>query len=258
MNDNEKTQQTQNDGVAGADTTASTLFDEGQQQQQAAGSEQQPPTPAKPDSVTLSKEQIQELISGTAKAVQPPAQEQKLSQEELNKLLNVFRVQPQHAQKLGLQAETAVEALQEIIDAAVRQAVTMSAYQQEALKRDFIGQLTPLRSFAQEQQEQKMRTEFMSTFPEFKGYEPLLETVYRTMVAEGTRFDTREKAFEAVAERARAVITKLPGVGQQSQKQAASATTGKKMSTLSGGGQGGGGGSTKGGEKTTAQMLFGP
>jgi hypothetical protein len=99
----------------------------------------------------------------------------------------------------------------------------------------------------------------MGKYPEFEGYEPLLELVYGQMKASGFAANTKEEAFEAVANRARDLKAKFSPVagGQQSKptSQAALPKGGTRMSTVTAGGQGGPGGGS-GGKMSIAKALF--
>lgn len=216
----------------------------------------QPVVQQPPATVQLTPEQLRELVAGVAPAPQPqaPPPEPQLTQEQFNQMMRVFTADEAVATKLGLTPEAA-PVLNEILQAVVRQAVTMAGYQARAQQQQLNAQLAPLQQYYLQQQENAYRQEFMGLHPEFKGYEPLLESVYAQLKVEGARFKTPQEAYKTISERAKAVIAKLPGA------QLAQKPVGQKpnMSTLSGGGQvtggAGGGGKPK---ISQAQAIFGP
>jgi hypothetical protein len=236
--------------------------DAGQQQQTS----QQTQSAQPPSSASLTPEQLRELVSSTAReavtaATTAARPQQQLSQDQINQMLNVFRVTPQHAQRLakamGLELQDPavgelVSVLDELLEAKSRQAVTMSAVQLEALRRNELArindQLSPVLGFAQQQQEAQMRSEFMQKYPDMQGWEPMLDMVYQQMVQEKLSYPTKEAAYKAAYDRAKVVLAKLPGAqgnGQQSgkqQQQQPQNGAGRRMSTVSTGGQMGAGG----------------
>jgi hypothetical protein len=265
MSDN--VQSTQQQGATSPPETSTTtqVFEESsgaEAPEQTATSAVEKPAVTPP--VTLTKEQLQEIVSTSVRAARPEDKPEapRMTQEELNRMLNVFQVSPDHATKLGLSAESA-PVLNELLQAAVKQAVTMAAYQMEAIRRQqeqkFDTRLTPLQQYMQQRQEAQYREQFYKDYPEFKGFEPLVESTYKSMLTEGVRFDTPEEALKAIAERTRKVKTSLPGFSEAEQQQKKAAATPKqKMSTLSGAGQLGGEESGASSHKNTAKWLFGP
>lgn len=245
-----------------------------QGQQQAASVQSGGPVAPPPATQGLTTEQLRELVSSTAReAVQAARPEPTMTQEQVNQMLNVYQVPPQTAMRiakaLGITElapeaqQEFVAALNEMLDAKTRQAVTMAAVQLEALKRnDLAGirqQLSPVLKFAQQQEETRLRDAFLTAHPDMKGYEPVLEMIYQQMVAEKAQFRTEAEAFKAVHDRARQVLAKLPGQNGQQQQQQQPQGGKSRMSTVSMGGQGGGqqaaGGQTD--SEKLARRLFG-
>jgi len=216
--------------------------------------------PAQPQDVRLSPESVEAIAQKFA-----PVQEAQpaLTQEELRKMLNVFSVTPEHVSSMGLQPE-AIETLQAIVDGAVRQAVTMSHYQQQLLQQELQRRYAPMEQYAQQAQEREYRAQFYERNPNFKGYEPVCELVWGRLnqeIANGTRqpFRTVDDAFDAIAKGVDAILAKLPG-GNGSNKTVGSIArraTSAKMSTLSGGGQGGASREAVNAAKSLAEQLFG-
>lgn len=236
----------------------------------------------------LTAEHIREIVSSTARevgsAMRPAPEQKELSQDEINKMLQVFNVSPEHATRfakaLGLadvspeQAAQLGSILNELLEGKMRQAVTMSAVQLEALRRNDLGalqqRLSPVMNFVQQQRENELRNTFYSTFEDAKGYEPVMELIYKEMVDEMkagrlAQFKTDKEALSAAHERFLAVKAKLPGLqgGQQPQTRSTtgsrSTPQGRQMSTVSTGGQsaGGAGGAQMSDGEKLARRLFG-
>ncbi len=213
------------------------------------------PKEAPPAAATtsLSPEAIAQLAAATAGAVQQavPQQQQKISPEEYSRIMNVYTPTAEVAKSLGL-TEEAVPALAQMLQSVQRQAQTMAALQVEGLRRQFTNQLNPLQVAAQAQNEQALKGEFLKANPEFTGFEPVLDMVYKQMDSEGYK-GTKDNAFKEAAKRARGFIEQLPKGGV---KAAAPKT---RMSTVSAGGQGGAGQGTggKATQESLARSLFG-
>lgn len=247
--------------------------DAGQQQTQQAATPAQPPPPA----TSFTPEQLREIVASTAREAVTAAQPQpQLTQEQVNKLLNVYRVDRPHAQRLlkalrlQVDDESALDEvaqlLEEITEGKSRQAVTMAAVQLEALRRGELNniqnQLKPVLTFAQQQQEAQLRKEFMEKYPDMAGWEPMLEMVYQQLLTEKATFADKQSAFKAVYDRAKATLAKLPNAqgnnnnGQTVQRQPNGQFA--KMSTVSTGGQMGAGAKTATtGREKLARTLFG-
>lgn len=211
----------------------------------------------------LTPEQIKDLITTTAKSLQPVQQapQKEMTLEEFNRIFNVFQVTPDVVNKLGLQ-ETAVPVLHDVLQAVVRQAVTMAEHRIRALtgevQKHFEQSLTPLQQYYKEQQEQQYAKEFLEQNQDLVGAEPLLQSIYAQLKAENRSFATKQEAFKEVADRARTVLKQLKNAGAaQQQKNVAetAAPSGRRMSTLTSGGQGATG--KAGGSTTSAKAIFG-
>lgn len=219
-----------------------------------------------PQSLNLSPEGLQQLVAGVAKAVQPQPQAQQqpqMSQEEFRKATNYFEATVDHLTKLGLPPEAA-PIFNELLQGIARQSLTMAKYmldqRLQETSQQFTQQLTPLQQYYNEQNETKLRSEFMEKNPDLKGWEPLLETIYTNTIASGRKFANKEEAFDAFAKEAKRIISTLPAAQSATQGGNRTVTTPtpsvRRMSTVATGGQGGAG-SSSGGAKSTAQTIFG-
>ena len=250
-------------------------------QQVEQQTEQQVAAPAAQPTAQLTQEQIREIVKGTAEGLRPQQPQQtRLTQEQADQMLNVYRVQAatghEIAASLGLQLsdEQAVKfatVLNAVLDGKTKQAVTMSSIQLEALKRGELSELrnnvTPLMQMREQQHEQAMQERFYSKNPDLKPYESILAMVYTEMKTEGLRFKTEEEAFSAASTRARAVLSKIPGLqtnGQTANRNTNSgaarpAAAASRMSTVSTGGHTGAtpNKGAKAGENPVAKGLFG-
>lgn len=179
-----------------------------------------------------------------------------MTQEELERRLNVYRVNEQDLQTLGYPAEVLPQAAQfhnKFAEGAVRWASTLAAVQVAQMRQQLMQELGPMVKFAQEAQERQLREEFIGQNEDLKGYEPLLEALYTQLKAQGTSFPSKEAAFKTIATLARQTIAKLPGQGGGG----AASTTGSaktKMATVTTGGQSGSGGG-KGAAMPAPQAL---
>jgi len=207
----------------------------------AAGEGVQPPAPQK---VELTEDTIKALVGslpGPPALAAAPQPERQMTQEELDKAMNVFRVTPQHMKALGL-SEEAAEYMNEIVTGAVRQAVTMAMLAQRKLQTDLEGRLTPLQKYMNEANEQKLRAEFFSKHEDLKDVETLVEAVYSRLSTSGVQFKTKDEAFKAIADQTRQLLAKLRPVGQGGGGDGGTATKpANKMSTVTTGGRGGAG-----------------
>jgi signal transduction histidine kinase len=277
-----------------APTGASQSSDQAQQIFGGAGSDQaqqvqQQPTQdggaaqTQQGASALTTEQLREIVrtssaEAVSQAVKATTPQPQLSQEQINQMLNVYSVPPtvavRLAKALGIDAtpEQATElatALNEMLEAKTRQAVTMAAVQIEALKRNDLAalqqQLHPVLNLAYQQEKARLQDEFMTTYPDTKGYEPVLEMIYNDMNGRGVKFNSKDEAFKAVYGQFKAVVAKLPGgsaatgATNAGGNGAARAASSQRMSTVSTGGQTGAGqrGTTMSAQESLARKLFG-
>jgi hypothetical protein len=209
--------------------------------------------------LALTSEQIQELVAGVGQQFQQNGQQTQTApgrqptMEDFNRMMNVY--QPTAVQLKALRnaenEEEALLALNDMLQGAARQAVTMATYGQETLRKQFEEAIAPLRQHMAEVQQEKYKVEFYQQNKDLAPYEEFVTTLIDAVKQRGMKFKDKNEAFKFVAGEARTRLKKLiptfgqaqggtgtpqggaPRVGQQqSQRQ-------PRMSTLSGGGQGG-------------------
>lgn len=219
--------------------------------------------------IQMSEEVLAGLTKRIAESVQPKEQPKQLTQEEFNKMFNVYSPSEEELMILfGDDKKAAVQMLGHMLASTSKQATTIAshliAHELQSLRQQF----QPALSMAEERQMEKMKTEFFEQNADLKGYEPLLVLIRDQFVAKGVSFPTKEAAFKAVADEARKQIEAIPGLkggaataGQAAGQQQA-AQTGSRMPVLSGGkgqsGAGDTGASSGAGKMNTAQRIFGP
>lgn len=231
----------------------------GQQAAQGQVQTQQAQTPVEQQQVPIDviKQLAQELR-------QPQQQAPQMTEQEFNRLFNVYQPTPELWQALrGDDPATAVQALSTMLQGAVKQAATLAAFHTQQELQRVQEMVQPALSMARERQNEQMKTEFFGQYPDLKGYEPLLLQVRDALLSQGLGNLSKEKAFETVAQRTREILQKIPGLqqgGQAGQTQQAggrqASTAKRQMPTLSGKGQGTSAGSAP--AKTTAERIFGP
>lgn len=195
----------------------------------------------------LTPEQITNLVAQTARAVmpqQPQGAQAPATQEEFERMFNIFKPSEQDVVDLLAGGQQAIAALNRIGPALVKQAVTLNAYHVQKLfedfqkKYDFDGLMTE----RQQRQREKVETLFYEKHPTLKQHSTLVNAVGAQLMQE--RFTgTQEEAFKVVHDRVQAILASTgltpaqPGQGQQPAQPAPNG-----MATLSKGGQGGAGG----------------
>jgi hypothetical protein len=205
----------------GAATSAPASATEGA----ASATTETPATPAAPTQVQLSPESMAALAATLQPAAQPQAQPQ-LSQEEINRLLNVYNVDETALTELGLPT-TALSRLNTILEAKVKQAVTAATLHTEMVRRQLAQQLEPLHTLVRQQQMAQARQEFFAANADLVGKEQLVEAVYAKLESEGWKPKDKVEAFKIVADQSRQLLKALLGPGNgQGTGQAAAATSG--------------------------------
>jgi hypothetical protein len=186
----------------------------------------------------------------------PPAPAQ-LSQEDIDKAFNVYRVAEQELANLGIEpTPEKIKHFNGILQGLARQAATVAHYQVQVALKQLQDSIGPMQEYVAQQRVEQMKTRFFEQFSHLKSYEPLLLLIRDSYIQQGRKFNSEKELFEAVSKDAE---TKLKEVGidvekikQQSSAQKGGAkpgSTSSKMTTLSGGGQGGAGDNTKGSDK---------
>lgn len=215
------------------------------------------PAPAHDAPLTLTQEQLQALVSATAKEVHaaatPPAQPPTMTQEEFEKRFNVVKVQPDVIETLldnEKDIPSKVAALQELLHGTARMATTIAAYQMAAMRQELEQRMTPALTLVEQQREEALANKFFESYPDLKEYRPLLVMVRDQLVKEGRSFATVEEAFKEVATRANAVLKSIPGA-----QQATSQRPTGGPARLSGGGQVTRGADTPSGDTPATQLA---
>ncbi len=249
--------------------------------------EVQPPTdPQIPQAVQYTPEQIaqfqawqaaqqQQIIPQQQLVQQPVQQPQQLKPEEIDKAINRYKVTPETFNKLFTEEDPgkASAILDDILQGAVKQAVTMSAI----LFRDETARLQqtvqPYMQFADSQREVMLREQFFTANPDLRGQDLVINTVMNELsVARANgqyRPTSEQQVFQDVATRTKALIASMQQQGQQVPTQQGmtrpqSVPQGKpKMVTLPTVSGGAGAGSAAGqsaaavGESQAARSVFG-
>lgn len=220
----------------------------------------------------LSKDDIAEVLKkaniGQA-ATQQAAPEERISPEEFDRRFNVTRADETLFRNVfGIEGDTQVSperlaAFNQFTQGLVKQAVTMAAFQIQAVEGKLQQHVNPAVEYARAQQHEKLKGEFFKEHKDLEPYEPLVTEVYQKLAASGFKGD-KTSVFKAIAEQSRGILKSLPGnlldatagqnnpVGQQQQSKPA-----HRMSTVSTGGQSGAGGGGKSAPKTGPAAIFG-
>lgn len=222
-----------------------------------------------PQKYELTEEVLAKLAQNIATASRPPEQQPQMTQEEFDKMFNIYRPNEELlARVLGEDKAQAVQAVQEMLHGAARQATTIASHLVQNEVQQLRQLIAPALAIAEEKQMEAMKVEFFEQYKDLKGMEPILVLIRDQFKGQGRTFKTKEEAFKAVAEEARKQIEAIPGLKAASVASAAAGsqqqTQGQasKMPGLSGGkGQSGAGdgGAASGssGKKSTAERIFG-
>lgn len=202
-------------------------------------------------------EQMLSRIVQMAAQKQGAQPETPLTEADVDKMFNVYKVAEPVLAQLGLEATPErVAVMNQILQGVAKQAQTVAAFQANYVRQQLEQQFAPVLQFIQQQRLSEMKSRFFVKHPNLTGYEPLLVRIKDSFVAQGRSFNNEDEAFKAVSEEA---YTLLKGMGvdpdkqqtQQGQQQQANGqqqqTTTSQMTTLSGGGQGGAGDAGRGG-----------
>lgn len=212
--------------------------------------------PVETPTTGLSKDDITAILKnaglGQPSTAAVPDAPAAMSPEELEKAMNVFKVQKDNICALfGLDPEAVddgrVQAFNGFVQNIVKQAVTMSGFHVQAVQQQLLQQIAPALAIARAQQEEALKEEFFAENADLKDYEPLLREIKDRLESQGFK-GTKEDAFKTIATQARTILKSLPGMGGQNgtppggKTQAQTQpTTRRKMSTVSAGGQAGSG-----------------
>jgi hypothetical protein len=217
-----------------------------------------------PAGVTMTQEQIAELIKGVAPQQAASQQQQRqYTQEEFEKAFNIWnpdndflgQVIPGYAGLEPAQQQGVAKAFAVMRDGLQKQFGTMTALLIQDHVEKLQSRYAPIETHYQETQREKTKTEFFTENADLKPFETIVDSVaikIRENLEKEGKTLSRKEAFQAVADEVKRVLAaaNIPltpaqpaGSGQgTTQPQAQPATgTGGGMNPLSRGGQGGAG-----------------
>jgi hypothetical protein len=143
------------------------------------------------------------------------AQSQGLTEEQFNAKYGVRKITAQDVQAIFDQdPNKAAAALENIMNAKVRQAVLMAQGVLEPKLGEFQQQLSPVQAMMQKQHEEAIWTNFATRYPDLKDERALVYETVNAHLARGTKFSSPEEAMKTVAEFVQGQITRLRGAGQ--------------------------------------------
>jgi hypothetical protein len=143
------------------------------------------------------------------------AQSQGLTEEQFNAKYGIRKITAQDVQAIFDQdPNKAAVALENIMNAKVRQAVLMAQGVLEPKLGEFAQQLSPVQAMMQKQHEEAIWTNFVTRYPDLKDERALVYETVNAHLARGTKFSSPEEAMKTVAEFVQGQITRLRGTGQ--------------------------------------------
>lgn len=167
---------------------------------------------AKPELTAESLAQAMKAAGVGAPAERAPQQPVKeYSQADFDKAFHVVRPNEDQIKRLLAGGADAVQTITELLHAASKQAVVMSAYQQQEMRDALEAKLSPLSAWKQQQEEQSLRQQFKEENKDLAGFEPVAEEVLKAMQSEKVQFKTVKEAFTALRDRTIKTIKSLPG-----------------------------------------------
>lgn len=198
----------------------------------------------------------------------PVQQQAPPTQEEIQRQLNIYNLTEADYDAVFDTEDKAqsIRALNDMLQKAVRQAVTMSnvLVQEQAAKLQQTVQ--PYMQFADEQRTSVLHQAFYTRHADLQAAQPVVDAVLKQFQQQGVKFNSPEQLFDAVAQNTKAYLLQMQQLGQTATPaaqgpvptQSAPATGKPRMAALPSGGQGGAGaGGGKSGKVSTAQSLFG-
>lgn len=254
-----------------------------QPNQQVAPNQQQQQTPQVPLLVpdlsavlptlpVLPQQQQPQQVAPVQQQQQVPAQQyqQQLSQEEINRSLNVYQMSEKDYDSIFAtdDKQQSIQALNQVLQNAVRQAVTMSHVLVTEQVQNLQQTVSPYMQFADQQRTSALEQTFYQMHPDLVSARPVVDAVTKKLKEAGYTFSDASQLFDAVAQNTKAYLSKLTQAGHsaiptqngQVQGQVVMPSQGAKppMASLPSGGTSGAGGNGAGGAKmNTAQRLFG-
>ncbi len=210
-----------------------------------------PATPSGPAPVQLSPEMLQQLVTGVASAVAPTAQPQAPTQEQLDKMFNVHRVDAEALKAWGWEnpSEAQVAAINAYGQAIAKQAASVAAFQLALARKELESVLSPIQQHFEEQRVKAAEDRFYTKYPGLKEYAPLVMQIGQAIASSGKTWQNEDAAFtDVVNETVRVLksvgvdITSKLGTSGAQAPQPPNQPNPNGMPQLSAGGQGGAGG----------------
>lgn len=251
-----------------------------QQQQQAAPQQQQQQVqPIVLDAEKMKQfEEWQKTLGQPTPGAQAPVQQvqqqpvqqqqvqqqpvpQQLPPEQVDKMLNKFTLTQKEYDAIFKtdSEEKSIEALNNVLQATVRQAVTMAFHLVQDTEQRVAQTVTPYIKFADTQRELMLRETFFNDHPDLRGAEPVINAVMVQMAQSGQKYQDQKQLFDAVAKSTKDQLAQL-GLVQGQGQQPKPTTRKQPMAVLPTGGQGGRQESANAGqsrESNTARNIFG-
>jgi hypothetical protein len=180
-----------------------------------------------------------------------PQQQQtqpQLTDEQLRQQLGVFTATEEtYEQLLGVKPDSParVAALNNVLQAVAKQAVTISNLMTQKALADYQQSLNPYITAVQTAEADRQKSLFFKDYPQLTGFEQVVQEQYQLAKMSGVKFPTVEAARKYVADKA---IERLKSVGVNPQAPAAQPTqttqttspnTSRQMTTTSVGGRSG-------------------
>lgn len=203
--------------------------------------------------------QQQPIVQQQQQAPVQQQQPQQLSDAEVARLTNRFVIDEAQYDKMFATEDKAqsIAAFNEIVQGAVRQAVTMSQYLAQEHVSRVQQQVQPYMQFADSQRELMLRENFFNKYPDLRGADVIIRAVQQDMSSKGVKYNSMEELFDAVAKASQAQLRMLSAQGQQ--VNGTQPRVKPAMASLPAGAGGGGSkmAQTGSGPQTTARSLFG-
>lgn len=204
----------------------------------------------------MTPESVRELVRSVATEFKPKEPQKEMTPEEFDRAFAVAKVSPQHVERILKGGEDAVGALNEIVQAAARQSVTMAQHLLRNHQSEYDQKLQPYMQFATTVRENMYRQEFFEQNKDLVGYEEVMQDVQSRLDREGLK-GTKEEVFKRLAEETRKVIKSVAAKATPAGDGNTQTTPPNKMTSLSSGGQGGAGSAGGGKSSSTAKTIFG-
>ena len=221
------------------------------------------PTPSVTPPPGMTAEMVQQIVSSAVKGVagelKPKEPEKPFTQEDFERTFNVVKMKPEDLAALAEGGEKAIAIHNNLLQGAVRQAVTMAQHLQTSELGKLQAALKPYMDFATTVREDMYRKEFYDTNKDLSGFEHVVDDVKTRLEREGLR-GTKDEVFKRLAEETRKVIKSITEKGgTPAAGGSTTQPTTTQMTPLSSGGQGGAGPSNAGGghQSNTAKAIFG-